>query len=54
MTEGLDYAAITALAPPPEFTAADSNVQQEIEALAPSDKTTFFDYLSKLLNDFLR
>lgn len=54
MTEGLDYAAITALAPPPNFSAADSNVQQEIDSLSSDAKETFFDYLSKLVNDFLR
>jgi len=54
MTEGLDYAAITALAPPPEFAAADSNVQQEIDSLSPDDKETFFEYLSKIVNNFLR
>ena len=54
MTEGLDYAAITALAPPPKFSAADSNVQQEIDSLSPDDKDTLFNYLSKLVNDFLR
>ena len=54
MTEGLDYAAITALAPPPEFSAADSNVQQEIDSLSPDDKETFFEYLSKIINNFLR
>jgi hypothetical protein len=54
MTEGLDYAAITALAPPPKFAAADSNVQQEIDSLSPDDKETFFEYLSKIVNNFLR
>ena len=54
MTEGLDYAAITAFAPPPKFSDADSNVQQEIDSLSTDDKETFFDYLSKILNDFLR
>lgn len=55
MTEGLDYAAITALKiPPPDFTSADSVVQQEIDALQSADKTTFFQYLSNLINNYLR
>jgi hypothetical protein len=54
MTEGLDYAAIAALVPSSTSTAADPTVQQEIEALGSGDKATFFEYLSKILNDFLR
>jgi len=54
MTEGLDYAAITAFTPPPDFTSADSVVQQEIDALQPGDRTTFFQYLTKIINNYLR
>ena len=55
MNQGLDYAAIAALVPPPDFTGADSIVEQEINDLVTTEqKNTFFDYLSKIINNFLR
>ena len=54
MTEGLDYAAITALVPSTGSTAETQIVKDEITNLSDGEKDTFFDYLSKIINNFLR
>jgi len=54
MTEGLDYAAIAALVPSSTSTDEDQIVRDEIADLTDGEKDTFFDYLSKIINDFLR
>jgi hypothetical protein len=54
MNEGVDYAAIAALVPSSTSTAEGQIVKDEIKNLTEGDKDTFFNYLSKIVNGFLR
>jgi hypothetical protein len=54
MNEGVDYAAIAALVPSSTSTAEGQIVKDEITNLTEGDKDKFFNYLSKIINAFLR
>lgn len=54
MTEGLDYGRVLALVPPLTTSNPAATLTQSIQALSTNDQTTFFQFLSNIINRFLK
>lgn len=54
MTEGLDYGRVIALVPRLTTSNPTTTLTQSIQALSINDQNTFFQVLSKIINNILR
>ena len=54
MTQGLDYGKIVGLIPSVATAISSPNLEQEIKILAATDQLTIFQFLSKIINNFLK
>ena len=54
MTQGLDYGKIVGLIPSIATAIPSQNLEQDIKILAATDQLTIFQFLSKIINNFLK